>query len=138
MAEVYYQQGRARFERKEYHAAVHLLREAIKLDSNRAPYHYHLGIALIRNPRTRREAEYHLSRAAQLEPYNAQIRVKLGLLYKEAGLTKRADQYFREALKMDPDNRVAIRETGGEASKAGGGSIWKSDLGSMAKKIFGK
>jgi curved DNA-binding protein CbpA len=125
MAEVYYQQGRARFERKEYHAAVHLLREAIKLDSNRAPYHYHLGIALIRNPRTRREAEYHLSKAAQLEPYNAQIRVKLGLLYKEAGLTKRAEQYFREALKMDPENRVAIRETGGEGSKAAGGSIWK-------------
>ena len=137
MAEVYYQQGRARFERKEYHAAVHLLREAIKLDSNRAPYHYHLGIALIRNPRTRREAEYHLSKAAQLEPYNAQIRVKLGLLYKEAGLTKRAEQYFREALKMDPENRVAIRETNGE-SKAAGGSIWKSDIGSMAKKIFKK
>src|SRR4030095_2315717 len=36
-AEHYYQQGRARFERKEYHAAVHLLREAIKLDPSRAP-----------------------------------------------------------------------------------------------------
>jgi len=137
LAELYYQQGRARFERKEYHAAVHLLREAIKLDSNRAPYHYHLGIALIRNPRTRREAERHLSRAAQLEPFNAQIRVKLGLLYKEAGLTKRADQYFREALKMDPENRVAKRETGGEAG-AKSSSIWKADFGSMAKKIFKK
>ena len=126
MAEVYYQQGRARFERKEYHAAVHLLREAIKLDNSRAPYHYHLGIALIRNPRTRREAEHHLSKAAQLEPYNAQIRVKLGLLYKEAGLTKRAEQYFREALKMDPENRVAMREMSESASgKAAGGSIWK-------------
>jgi tetratricopeptide (TPR) repeat protein len=62
MAEVYYQQGRARFERKEYHAAVHLLREAIKLDPSRAPYHYHLGIALIRNPRTRRDAEQHLAK----------------------------------------------------------------------------
>ena len=141
LAELYYQQGRARFERKEYHAAVHLLREAIKLDSNRAPYHYHLGIALIRNPRTRREAERHLSRAAQLEPFNAQIRVKLGLLYKEAGLTKRADQYFREALKMDPENRVAKRETGGEAaakSKGSNSGIWKPDFGSMAKKIFKK
>jgi curved DNA-binding protein CbpA len=92
MAELYYQQGRARFERKEYHAAVHLLREAIKLDASRAPYHYHLGIALIRNPRTRRDAELHLSKAAELEPYNPQIRVKLGMLYKEAGLFKRADQ----------------------------------------------
>ena len=140
MAEVYYQQGRARFERKEYHAAVHLLREAIKLDPNRAPYHYHLGIALIRNPRTRREAERHLSRAAELEPYNAQIRVKLGLLYKEAGLNKRADNYFREALQMDPENRVAKREIGSEAAriKAANGSTWKADIGTMAKRIFKK
>ncbi len=139
-AELYYQQGRARFERKEYHAAVHLLREAIKLDPNRAPYHYHLGIALIRNPRTRRDAELHLSKAAELEPYNAQIRVKLGLLYKEAGLIKRADHYFREALQMDPDNRAARREINAESdrSKAASGSIWKADMGTIAKRIFKK
>jgi curved DNA-binding protein CbpA len=140
MAELYYQQGRARFERKEYHAAVHLLREAIKLDASRAPYHYHLGIALIRNPRTRRDAEAHLSKAAELEPYNAQIRVKLGLLYKEAGLFKRADHYFREALQLDPDNRIASREMNPGATKSKGesGSIWKSDVGTIAKKIFKK
>ncbi|HSB07895.1 MAG TPA: DUF4388 domain-containing protein [Blastocatellia bacterium] len=140
MAEHYYQQGRARFERKEYHAAVHLLREAIKLDPGRAPYHYHLGIALIRNPRTRREAELHLSRAAELEPYNAQIRVKLGMLYKEAGLYKRADHYFREALKVDPENRVAMREVGVGKAKAKGeaGSFWKADVGTIAKRIFKK
>ena len=141
MAELCYQQGRARFERKEYHAAVHLLREAIKLDPSRAPYHYHLGLALIRNPRTRRDAELHLSKAAELEPYNAQIRVKLGMLYKEAGLSKRAEHFFREAIKMDPENRVAMRELSSEAARskaAGGGSIWKSDFGTMAKKIFKK
>ena len=140
MAELYYQQGRARFERKEYHAAVHLLREAIKLDPSRAPYHYHLGIALIRNPRTRRDAEMHLAKAAELEPYNAQIRVKLGILYKEAGLSKRAEHYFREALQMDPDNRAAKREMSSEAerSKAANGSIWKSDMGTISKWIFKK
>jgi curved DNA-binding protein CbpA len=137
-AEHYYQQGRARFERKEYHAAVHLLREAIKLDPSRAPYHYHLGIALIRNPRTRRDAELHLARAAELEPYNAQIRVKLGLLYKEAGLAKKAEGYFREALQMDPDNRLAKKELGSAGKSANGNSHWKSDFGSMAKKIFRK
>ena len=136
-AEHYYQQGRARFERKEYHAAVHLLREAIKLDPSRAPYHYHLGLALIRNPRTRRDAEIHLARAAELEPYNAQIRIKLGMLYKEAGLAKKAENYFREALQMDPDNRAAKKElgTGGKSKGANGGGLWKSDF---AKKIFRK
>jgi curved DNA-binding protein CbpA len=137
-AEHYYQQGRARYDRKEYHAAVHLLREAIKLDPSRAPYHYHLGVALIRNPRTRREAEEHLAKAADLEPYNAQIRVKLGMLYKEEGLTKKAESYFHQALQLDPDNGMARRELSKKASKAPAGKLWKSDIGTIAKRIFKK
>jgi Flp pilus assembly protein TadD len=135
-AEQLYQQGRARFDRKEYHAAVHLLKEAIKLDPNKAAYHFHLGIALIRNPRTRREAEHHLARAAQLDAYNPQIRVKLGTLYKEMGLQKKAEVYFRDALKLDPENKAARKELGGAAGS--GHSAWKSDLSSFAKKIFKK
>lgn len=138
-AEYYYQQGRARFDRKEYHAAVHLLREAVKMDASKPHYHFHLGIALIRNPRTRREAEENLSKAAELDPYNAQIRVKLALLYKDAKLLKKAEHYFREALSLDPENRVARRELGLEGTSARAeGSIWKSDLGSIAKRLFKK
>ena len=137
-AEQYYQQGRARYDRKEYHAAVHLLREAVKLDPSRAPYHYHLGVALIRNPRTRREAEVHLAKAAELEPYNAQIRLKLGLIYKEAGLPKKAENYFRSALQIDPDNRMAKRELSAKPTKASDAINWKSDIGSIAKRIFKK
>ncbi|HJQ68168.1 MAG TPA: DUF4388 domain-containing protein [Blastocatellia bacterium] len=140
-AEQLYQQGRARYDRKEYHAAVHLLREAIKLDPSQPHYHFHLGIALIRNPRTRREAETHLTKAGELDPYNPQIRVKLGLLYKEAGLPKKAEHYFKEALSLDPENRAALREMGKQSSgkkKVEAGSIWKSDLGTIAKRIFKK
>ena len=135
-AEHYYQQGRARFDRKEYHAAVHLLKEAIKLDPSKPPYHFHLGMALIRNPRTRREAEQHLVKATELDPYNSQIRAKLGLLYKEVGLPKKAEHYFREALELDPDNRAALRELGAATKKPEMGSLWKSDLGSIAKRFF--
>lgn len=141
-AEHYYQQGRARFERKEYHLAVHLLREAVKIDPSKPPYHFHLGLALIRNPRTRREAEQHLAKSAELDPYNAQIRAKLGILYKEVGLAKKAENYFREALQLDPDNRTAQRELGSTAKNRKGkedaGSLWKSDLGSFAKRLFKK
>ena len=49
VAEHYFSQGRARYERKEYHAAVHLLREAVKLDASKSAYHFHLGIALLRS-----------------------------------------------------------------------------------------
>jgi tetratricopeptide (TPR) repeat protein len=137
-AEHFYQQGRARYERKEYHAAVHLLREAIKLDPARAPYHFHLGLALICNPRTRREAEHHLSKAAELDPYNSVVRVKMGLLYKEVGLLKKADHYFQEALSLDPDNRVARRELEKQGKKGEAGPIWKAGVGSIAKRIFKK
>lgn len=138
VAEHYFNQGRARYERKEYHAAVHLLREAVKLDASKATYHFHLGIALLRNPRTRREADEHLQRAADLEPYNSQIRVKLGMLYKEVGLPKKAEAFFRAALQLDPDNRMARKEVGGQAPKAPPPGIWKKDFGSFAKKIFKK
>jgi curved DNA-binding protein CbpA len=139
-AEQLYQQGRARYDRKEYHAAVHLLREAIKLDPSQPHYHFHLGIALIRNPRTRREAEIHLTKAGELDPYNAQIRVKVGLLYKEAGLAMKAEHYFKEALSLDPENRAALREIGKQSGKKKieVGSLWKADLGTIAKRLFKK
>jgi curved DNA-binding protein CbpA len=136
MAEYYHQQGRARTEQKDYYGAVQLLREAVKLDNNRPHYHYHLGVALLKNPRTRREGEHHLVKAAELDPFNAQIRVRLGLLYKEAGLPKKAEFYFRAALAIDPENRVALRESSGAGDKKD--NIWKSDLGAIAKKIFKK
>ena len=139
VAEHYFNQGRARYERKEYHAAVHLLREAVKLDSGKSSFHFHLGIALLRNPRTRREADEHLQRAAELEPYNSQIRVKLGLIYKEVGLPKKAEAFFRAALQMDPENRAARKELAIPAAARGSDEkFWKQDIGSFAKKIFKK
>ncbi|HVF92668.1 MAG TPA: DnaJ domain-containing protein [Blastocatellia bacterium] len=137
-AEHCYQQGRARFDRKEYHAAVHLLKEAIKLDPSKPAYHFHLGMALIRNPRTRREAEQHLVKATELDPYNSQIRAKLGLLYKEVGLPKKAEHFFREALELDPDNRAALRELSSSSKKGEVDGFWKGDLGSIAKRFFKK
>jgi curved DNA-binding protein CbpA len=139
LAEHYFNQGRARYERKEYHAAVHLLREAIKLDGSKSAHHYHLGMALLRNPRTRREADEHLQRAAELEPYNSQLRIRLGNLYKEVGLPKKAETFFRAALQLDPDSRAARKQlTNPAAKKEPEASIWKQDFGSIAKKLFKK
>lgn len=139
-AEFYYQQGRARYDKKDYYAAVQLLREAVRLDASKPHYHFHLGIALTQNPRTRREGEAHLVKAAELDPFSAQIRIRLGMLYKENGLAKRAENYFREALTIDPQNRAARRELGmaGGGDKKDDSSIWKSDLGTIAKRIFKK
>jgi curved DNA-binding protein CbpA len=139
-ADYYFNQGRMRLDRKEYHAAIHLLREAVKIDPAKAAYHFHLGNALLRNPRTRREADEHLTKSAELDPYNSQMRVKLGQLYKEMGLKKRAEHFFKAALSLDPDNRAAKKEIHGaeKEKKADMPSIWKSDMGTIAKRLFKK
>ena len=133
-----YQQGRSRYEQKDVHAAEHLFREAVRLDPSQPHYHYHLAVtlmilsqarhehthhegchvtcnlggSLVSNPRVRYEAEQHLLRAAELDPSNVKVRLTLGLLYKEAGLTKKAEIAFREALLLDGRNSVARRELG--------------------------
>lgn len=110
----------------------------MKLDSSRAEHHYYLactlsilsqarhthddhegchvscnlGGSLIRNQRVRYEAVQHFQEAARLEPTNAEIRVKLGLLYKEAGIGKRAEACFWEALLLDGNNQTALQELG--------------------------
>lgn len=134
----HYQQGRSRYEQKDIHAAEHLFREAVRLDPSQPHYHYHLAVTLmilsqarhehthhegchvtcnmggglVSNPRVRYEAEQHLLRAAELDPSNVKVRLMLGILYKEAGLAKKAENSFREALMLDGRNSVARRELG--------------------------
>ena len=66
------------------------------------------------------------------------MRVKLGILYKEMGLKKRAEHYFKDALSMDPENKVARKEIGSvdEKKKKEDMPFWKSDMGSIAKRLF--
>jgi Flp pilus assembly protein TadD len=137
-AEEHYRRGRAHFDRKDFHSAAHLFREAVNLDATQGHYHYFLGVtlsvlsqarkahnhdegchvtckiggALVRNQRVRREAEQHLLLAADLDRKNPEIRVRLGLLYKDAGMEKKAEQYFNEALMLDASNQIALRELG--------------------------
>jgi tetratricopeptide (TPR) repeat protein len=141
----HYQQGRSRYEQKDIHAAEHLFREAIRLDPSQPHYHYHLAVTLmilsqarhehthhegchvtcnmggglVSNPRVRYEAEQHLLRAAELDPSNVKVRMTLGFLYKDAGLAKKAENSFREALMLDGKNSVARRELGLEAGQDG-------------------
>lgn len=128
-----YTQGRTRYEQKDVNAAHHLFREACRLDPSQPHYHFYLamtliilskarrehahhegchvtcsiGGALVSNPRMRYEAEQHLLKAAELDPANPQIPLRLGLLFKEAGLTKKAEHYFLETLLLDGKNKTA-------------------------------
>jgi Flp pilus assembly protein TadD len=137
-AEQHYRRGRALFEENDFHTAAHMFREAIKLDDSWATYHFYLGKTLailsqarqihkhhdgchvtcklggnlVRNSRIRHEAEQAMLKAAELDPSNPEILVKLGQLYKEAGMAKKAEQYFRDTLILDGRNRIALEELG--------------------------
>ncbi len=132
----FYRQGRARYEERDVNSANHLFREACKLDPGQPHYHLYLAMTLIilsqarrehahhegchvtcslggtlmSNPRMRYEAQHHLLRAAELDPGNPQIPLKLGLLFKEAGLAKKAEHYFQETLMRDSKNKTALFE----------------------------
>ena len=141
MAQEHYDRGRASFDRKDFHSAVHLFREATKLDASQSRYHYYLGVTLavlsqarkehhshthgkgchvtcllgvglVRNQRVRREAEQHMLKAAELDRMNPEIRLRLALLYRDAGMEKKAEHYFLETLLLDASNPVALRELG--------------------------
>jgi tetratricopeptide (TPR) repeat protein len=137
-ADHFYRQGRAYYDRHDFHTAAHMLRQAVNLDSTRASYHYHLGLTLavlsqartvhkhdggchvtckmggglVRNQRVRHEAEQHLLKAAEIEPSSAEIKLKLAQLYKEAGMEKKAEQYFHEVLLLNPRSKIAQKELG--------------------------
>lgn len=137
-ADHFFRQGRAYFERHELHTSAHMFREAIRLEPTKASYHYHLGVtlsvlsqarqlhkhhegchvtcnlggSLTRNQRIRHEAEQHLVRAVELDPANPAIKVRLGLLYKDAGMMKKAEQCFHDVLLLDASNEIARVELG--------------------------
>jgi tetratricopeptide (TPR) repeat protein len=137
MAERYYQQGRSRIDKKDYSGAIQLLREAVKLEPSKSHYHFYLGSALIRSPRNRREAEDHLAKAAKLDQFNTNLRIKIGMLFRDSGNKPKAELYFKDALSLDPDNRIAKKELRLDAhSKGSGVPIWKQDVGSIAKRFF--
>ena len=45
-----------------------------------------------------------------MEPWNAEPLVALGLLFLAEKMDKRAENFFRKALAIDPDHEVALNK----------------------------
>jgi tetratricopeptide (TPR) repeat protein len=131
-----YRQGKARLERREIDIAEHLFREAVRLDASQPDYHYQLAVilairaqarhehmhhegchvtcklggTLVSNPKVRYEAERHFLRAHEMDPANPVIALKLGQLYKDARLLKKAELFLKTAIMLDGTNYVAQQE----------------------------
>ena len=70
-----------------------------------------LGVGYIRNQEYQR-AKDNLSRAIKLDPTSAHGHTMLGYVFQLEGENEAAEQYFRKAIKLDPDYSLARNNFG--------------------------
>lgn len=111
-AERLYHEGMEAYRIGDYSRAIEFLHIAANLSSSNPLYLTNLGLALSKKRRRLHEARDWCEKAVRLDPYNPAYCINLGVVYREAGLSKMAERYFNKALRLDPDNRRAIEELG--------------------------
>jgi tetratricopeptide (TPR) repeat protein len=92
----------------------------VRIEPENARYRYWLAMALSKNAKWRREAEEHFLKAISLDQFVADYYVGLGLLYKEAGMQRRAENQFKQALQISPGDsnaRIALDALVGASEK---------------------
>lgn len=97
------------YDQRKYAEAIVLLKQSIRLNPAKGNYHFLLANALTKNG-NRREAEETYLKAIELDRFNSDIYVSLGLLYKASNMLKRAEGMFNRALQLNDNHPVALRE----------------------------
>jgi curved DNA-binding protein CbpA len=121
-----YAEAMERYEKKDYHQAVELLRTAVHHLPEEARHHAALGLALAKNPHWVREAIQSVEKATQLAPKNADYYVQLAELLLNQGLKLRARRPAETAARLapnDPRVRQLVADLGldlGEPPPEGG------------------
>ena len=113
---------------KKYWEASSLLDEAVRLDPNKASYFLLLGMCQMNVPQLRRRAADNLQMAIDLEHWNVDAFITMGLLLMSENQPLRAEGYFRKVLSINPDHAVARKKlaeiTGKEDKKKGKFSLF--------------
>jgi len=120
-ASLLHRKAKTLYNQKNYWEAVTLLEESIRLNPKRGAYFLLLGMAQIHIPTMIRAAEKNLSKASELDPWSAEPLVALGILFQNENMPKRAENFFRKAISIDPENKIArkrLKELEKSASKS--------------------
>jgi len=137
-AEIKFRQGKTLFNQGKYEDALTLLEEAVRLRPNKGDYYLMLGMTESRIPFYRKKAEQDFLKAIELEPWNPEGFVGLGVLYKQEGLLTKARRHLEKALEMDSEHEMASKELSemeGFKKKKGLKDLLSMDLfGSKKKK----
>lgn len=136
-AEIKYRQGRTLYNQGMYEEAIIFLEEAIRLRRNKADYYLLLAMAESKLPAYKKKAEEDFLKAIEMEPWNPEGYLGLGLLYLNEGLKVKAKKQLQKALEIDPNHQQAkavFAELEKGEKKGGLKDLFKIDFSSLFKK----
>ena len=122
-------QGKSLIQVQKYAEAVSFLKRAVQIKPDNAEFLAYLGYAMSKIPQYRRESEKHFLRAIEINPMNTNTYIHLGRMYKEVRMLAKALEAFQNALRWDPENKLALQEieeiSGSKKSKGFLGNLFK-------------
>lgn len=124
IAKAYMAKGVKAYKDGDMRAAYENFDMAVKHNAADAKAHHYLALAAARIPSMMRQAVQAIENAVQREPVNFVYLKDAGMLCRRAGLVAKAERYFEEALKWDPQNaevNAALAELRGSKEPARGG-----------------
>jgi curved DNA-binding protein CbpA len=138
-AEIRFRQGKTLFSQGRYEEALVLLEEAVRLKDNKGDYFLLLAMAESKVPALSKKAEKDFLKAIEIESWNPEGFVGLGMLYKREGLLLRARKQFERALEIDSDHKAARQalaemDERSEGKKSGFRGLFSKDLFGSKKK----
>ena len=137
-ASIAFNQAKESMRNGHYDKALLLLKSAIKCEPKNPGYQSYYGFCLAMLNTNLHEARDACKKAIQMEFYNPEYHANLGYVYFKAGLKNLALKHFRDAIKWDPENRIAKKfmSVMGEGDQLEVGPIDKM-VGTI-KNIFSK
>lgn len=137
-ADTRFRQGKTLYNQARYEEAIQYLEEAVRMNDNKGDYFLLLALSQSKVRGYSKKAEKNFLRAIELEPWNPEGIVGLGILYKKEGLTTRAKRQFEKALEIESNHQAARQELesmGEKSEEKKGKSLFSADLfGSRKKK----
>jgi tetratricopeptide (TPR) repeat protein len=136
-ADIKFRQGKTLHGQGRYDEAIAYLEEAVRIRRDKGDYYLLLAMCESKLKAYVQKAEQDFLKAIQLEPWNPEGYVGLGLLYKTEGLQTKAIRQLEKALEAEPDHataREALEELTGGAKKAARGPFGINLFGPKKKK----
>jgi curved DNA-binding protein CbpA len=135
MAEASFNQGKQALAQQDLVRAAYLFREAVSSSPENKQYRQQLVQTLMKNAKWHKEAEENILKLIELDSFDPNNHAILGQIYRAAGMEARAVGKFKEALALDPKNKLARSELGEtKGGKGGKGGSAKPGIGELWNK----